>query len=76
MELNRVCEMKNEREKQDLTCLDADELKRLFHRINSQLARNLLNGAGIDSEKQRIQMLNKISEELNRRNFVTKSLPQ
>ena len=76
MELNRVCEMKNEREKQDLTCLDADELKRLFHRINSQLARNLLNGAGIDSEKQRIQMLNKISEELNPRNFVTKSLPQ
>ena len=76
MELNRVFEMKNEREKQDLTCLDADELKGLFHRINSQLARNLLNGAGIDSEKQRIQMLNKISEELNRRNFVTKSLPQ
>ena len=76
MELNRVFEMKNEREKQDLTCLDADELKRLFHRINSQLARNLLNGAGIDSEKQRIQMLNEISEELNRRNFVTKSLPQ
>ena len=76
MELNSVFEMKNEREKQDLTCLNADELKTLFHRINSQLARNLLNGTGIDSEKQRIQMLNNISEELNRRNFVTKSLPQ
>jgi hypothetical protein len=74
MELNSVFEMKNERKKKDLTCLDADELKKLFHRINSQLARNLLSGAGIDSETQRIQMLNKISEELNRRNFVTKSL--
>jgi hypothetical protein len=68
--------MKNETLNQDLMLLNADELKTLYHSINSQLSRNLLSGAGIDSEKQRIQMLNKISEELNRRNFSTRSLSQ
>jgi hypothetical protein len=58
----------------DLLSMNSDQLKSLYHKVNSQLARNLLNGAGIEAEKQRIQMLNKISEELNRRNFSTKTL--
>lgn len=76
IESNCVLEMKRETEKQDLVLLNAEELKRLFHTINSQLARNLLSGAGLESEKQRIYMLNKISEELNRRNLSTKPLVQ
>jgi hypothetical protein len=66
--------MKTETKETDLITLTADQLKGLYYTINSQLAKNLLNGAGIDSEKQRIQMLNKISEELNRRNLATKPL--
>jgi hypothetical protein len=58
----------------DLLSMNSDQLKSLYYKVNSQLASNLLNGAGIEAEKQRIQMLNKISEELNRRNFSTKTL--
>ena len=66
--------MKKETGVQDLLSLSIDQLKTLYHKINSQLARNLLGGAGIDSEKQRIEMLNKISRELNRRKFATKAM--
>ena len=66
--------MKKETGVQDLLSLSIDQLKTLYHKINSQLARNLLSGAGIDSEKQRIEMLNKISRELNRRKFATKAM--
>ena len=63
-----------ETENQDLTLLNSDQLKSLYHQVNSKLAKNLLNGGTIDTQKQRIQMLNKISEELNRRNFATKTV--
>lgn len=63
--------MKIEAEK-NLISLTNEQLKSLYHKINSQLTKNLLNGAGVEAEKQRIQMLNSISEELNRRNFATK----
>ncbi len=66
-----VFAMKIETE-QNLISLSNEQLKSLYHKINSQLTKNLLSGAGIETEKQRIQMLNRISEELNRRNFATK----
>jgi hypothetical protein len=59
-------------EQTDLTTLTSDQLKKLYHKINSQLAQNLLNGKGLQAETERIQMLNKISEELNRRNVAAK----
>lgn len=59
-------------EQNDLGTLTSDQLKKLYHKINSQLAQNLLNGTGLEGEKGRIQMLNKISEELNRRNVAAK----
>ena len=57
----------------DLTSLNNEQLKTLYHKINSTLTKNLLNGAGIEAEHQRIQMLNKIAGELNCRNFATKT---
>jgi len=66
--------MKIETEKPELISLTCEQLKALYHKVNSQLAKNLLNGAGLETEKQHILMLNKISEELNRRNFSTKAL--
>ena len=51
----------------NLTSLNKEELKSLYHIINSSLAKGLLNGANIEEQKDNIRMLNKISEELNRR---------
>ena len=51
----------------DLISLNKDELKSLYHKINSRLAKGLLNGAHLEEQKDNISMLNRISEELNRR---------
>lgn len=64
--------MKTEPDKQGLSSFTPEQLKGLYHQINSQLAKNLLSGKGIEAEKDRIEMLNKIAEELNRRSFTTK----
>ena len=64
--------MKTETDKLDLNSFTPEQLKNLYHQINSQLAKNLLSGKGIEAEKDRIQMLNKIAEELNRRSFTTR----
>ena len=66
--------MKIETAKQDLILLTSDQLKNLYHKINSQLTKNLLNGTGIEAEMERIEMLNKISEELNRRNVAARAV--
>jgi hypothetical protein len=55
----------------DLASLNKEELKSLYHRINSKLAKGLLNGANLEEQKDNIRMLNKISEELNRRKGFT-----
>ena len=52
---------------EDLVSLNNEELKSLYHKINTRLAKNLLNGAGLEDQQDNIRMLNKISEELNRR---------
>lgn len=64
--------MRTEIDQPNLETLTGDQLKKLYHKINSQLAQNLLNGKGLEAETERIQMLNKISEELNRRNVTAK----
>lgn len=55
----------------DLASLNKEELKSLYHRINSKLAKGLLNGANLEEQKDNIRMLNKIAEELNRRKGFT-----
>lgn len=52
---------------EDLISLNKEELKSLYQKINSKLAKGLLNGANLDEQKDNISMLNRISEELNRR---------
>jgi hypothetical protein len=52
---------------EDLTSLNQEELKSLYHQINTRLAKGLLNGASLEDQQENIRMLNKISEELNRR---------
>ena len=51
----------------DLASFNREELKTLFHRINTRLAKGLLNGANLNDQQENIRMLSKISEELNRR---------
>lgn len=51
----------------DLSSLDSEELKLSYQKINTALARNLLNGASLQDQEYNIRMLNKISGELNRR---------
>jgi hypothetical protein len=51
----------------DLASLNKEELKTLFQRINTRLAKGLLNGTNLNDQQENIRMLNKISEELNRR---------
>lgn len=65
--------MKIETEKPDLSLFTDEQLKSLYQNINSQLAKNLLNGIGLEAERDHIEMLNKISVELNRRIFATKA---
>ncbi|HTM91634.1 MAG TPA: hypothetical protein VL095_04405 [Flavisolibacter sp.] len=52
---------------EDLTSLNQEELKSLYHKINTRLAKGLLNGASLEDQQENIRMLNKIAEELNRR---------
>ncbi|MBO9682069.1 MAG: hypothetical protein J7502_05280 [Flavisolibacter sp.] len=52
---------------EDLTFLNKEELKSLYHKINTKLAKGLLNGANLEDQQENIRMLNKIAEELNRR---------
>lgn len=51
----------------DLISLNKEELKSLYYNINTRLAKGLLSGAALDEQQDNIRMLNKISEELNRR---------
>lgn len=51
----------------DLASLNKEELKLLFQKINAWLSKGLLSGANLEDQQENIRMLNKISEELNRR---------
>lgn len=51
----------------DLISLNKEELKSLYYNINTRFAKGLLSGAALDEQQDNIRMLNKISEELNRR---------
>ena len=51
----------------DLASLNKEELKSLYQTIKTSLAKGLLNGANLEDQQENIRMLNKISEELNRR---------
>lgn len=53
--------------KQDLASYNSEELKTLYYKVNTCLAKNLLHGASLENQKENIRMLNKISAELNRR---------
>ena len=54
-------------EEQDLSSCSSEELKTLYHKVNTCLAKCLLNGACLENQKENIRMLNEISAELNRR---------
>jgi hypothetical protein len=58
----------------DLASLNKEELKSLYHQINTKLAKGLLNGANLQDQQENIVMLNKISEELNRRKGFSGSI--
>ena len=51
----------------DLTSFNSEELRLSYQKINTALARNLLNGARLQDQEYNIRMLNRISGELNRR---------
>jgi hypothetical protein len=51
----------------DLTSLNKEELKTLYYKVNTRLTKSLLNGVSLADQQENIKMLNKISEELNRR---------
>jgi hypothetical protein len=55
----------------DLTSLNKEELKSLYHKINTRLSKGLLSGAALEEQQENIRMLNKISKELNRRKGFT-----
>jgi len=50
---------------QDLTTLSKLELENLFLETNSTFAKNLINGAQLSNEQERIDILNEISRALN-----------
>jgi hypothetical protein len=56
---------------EDLASLNKEELKTLYYKINTVLAKSLLDGAGLEHQNNNIRMLNKITEELNRRKDLT-----
>lgn len=58
----------------DLASLNREELKSLYQTINTSLAKGLLNGANLEDQQENIRMLNKISEELNRRKGFSGSI--
>jgi len=58
----------------DLASYNSEELKLSYQRINSSLARNLLNGASLGDQEHNIRMLNKISGELNRRKSLSEEM--
>jgi hypothetical protein len=58
----------------DLASLNKEELKSLYQTINTRLAKGLLNGANLQDQQENIVMLNKISEELNRRKGFSGSI--
>jgi hypothetical protein len=51
----------------DLASFDSEELKSYYYEVNAKLSKNLLDGASLREQEEYIQMLNKISGELNRR---------
>jgi hypothetical protein len=52
---------------QDLASFNNEELKSFYHKVNTRLAKSLLNGASLEDQQENIKMLNEISGELNRR---------
>jgi len=50
---------------QDLNTLSKLELENLFFETNSTLTKNLINGAQLRNEQERIDILNEISRALN-----------
>jgi hypothetical protein len=55
----------------ELSLLDSEELISLFHKINTELAREFNNHASWNEQQVRINNLSKISEELARRKLAT-----
>lgn len=51
----------------DLASLNSEALKCFYQKGNSELTSSLLSGARLEDQQRNIRMLNKISEELNRR---------
>jgi hypothetical protein len=51
----------------EINSLQPDELILLFHQINSELRKNLIDGASWEQQQERISMLSEISKELTRR---------
>jgi hypothetical protein len=51
----------------EINSLQSDELILLFHQINSELRKNLIDGASWDQQQEKISMLSEISKELMKR---------
>jgi len=49
---------------QELVSLSSDELVKLYHKVNAELARHLLNGSCLTEQQERITTLSRISKEL------------
>ena len=48
----------------ELATLSSDELVKLYHQVNAELAKQLLNGSSLHEQQERISTLSKISREL------------
>jgi len=56
----------------EFSSLSSDDLISLYHRINSELAKQFLNRVPWEEQQERINNLSKISIELNHRNLESK----
>jgi hypothetical protein len=55
---------------QELATLSSDELVKLYHQVNTELTKQLLNGSSLDEQQERITALSKISKELSGRKIA------
>ena len=49
---------------QELVSLSSDELVELYHQVNAELSKQLLNGSSLNEQQERITTLSIISKEL------------
>ena len=57
----------------ELVSLNSDELVKLYHQVNAELAKQLLNGFSLNEQQERIGTLSRISKHLPQRKITVKN---